>query len=136
MRIGEKSVYDDGLVAGPDTGQIDVIVNSNGAQVQGSVRDAGQKPFAFATIALVPAPRRRQNLALYKTVASDANGNFTIQGIAPGEYKLFAWDSARSNIFLNPDFIADHETEGESITVPEGGRITAALKLIPIRPGP
>jgi hypothetical protein len=80
MRIGEKSVYDDGLVAGPDTGQIDVIVNSNGAQVQGSVRDAGQKPFAFATIALVPAPRRRQNLALYKTVASDANGNFTIVG--------------------------------------------------------
>jgi protocatechuate 3,4-dioxygenase beta subunit len=136
MRISEKSVYDDGFVAGIETGQIDVIVNSNGAQVQGTVRDAGQKPFPFGKIALVPTPSRRQNLALYKTAVSDSNGNFTVYGIAPGEYKLFAWDSARSNIVLNPDFIVDHETEGERITVREGGRITATLKLIPISLGP
>jgi hypothetical protein len=132
IRIGDKSVYDQGFDAGSETGQIDVIVNSNGAQIQGAVRDSGGKPFAFARIALVPALPRRQNIALFKSVSSDANGKFTLRGIAPGEYKLFAWELAPFNLSLSPDFIARYEAQAGSISIEDGGRVTSDVKLIPI----
>jgi hypothetical protein len=132
MRIGGKSVYDNGFIVGGDTDEIQVIVNSSGAQIQGAVLDAMQKPFAFARIALVPTLRRRQNIALFKTAAADADGNYMLRGIAPGEYKLFAWEPTPSNISLSPDFITEHEAQGESITVSDGRNLSVDLKLLPL----
>jgi hypothetical protein len=43
------------------------------------------------TVALVPITRR-ENPMLYYAASADSMGNFAICGIAPGDYKLFAWD--------------------------------------------
>ena len=88
-------MFDSGIDINSQTGEIQVIVNTNGGKVQGSVIDAKQKPAASARIVLVPPESRRQNLQLYKVALTDNSGNFTITGIAPGDYKLFAWETFR-----------------------------------------
>jgi hypothetical protein len=42
-------------------------------------------------VALVPAPARRNNPALYRTATTDDKGHFTLRGVAPGDYTAFAW---------------------------------------------
>ena len=59
--------------------------------MEGALRDASGRPLLGGAIALVPVSRR-DNPALYYTAVADSIRNFTIRGIAPGEYKLFSWD--------------------------------------------
>ena len=61
---------------------------------------------------MVPAPQRRQNLAWYKTATSNAVGRFSISGLAPGEYKLFAWERSPETAYMDSAFLAKYEERG------------------------
>jgi uncharacterized surface anchored protein len=68
---------------------------------------------------------------LYRTTRSDEKGQFTINGVAPGEYRMFAWENVPTNAWLNADFMALQESRGKSLMVTAGGSASADLKVIP-----
>jgi hypothetical protein len=133
VREGSVSVFDEGLsVAGGPPGDVVVLVNSRGATISGVVTAADQKTFEGAQVALVPAAfARRSNLLLYKSARTGERGEFEMHGVAPGEYRLFAWENVPDNAWLNADFMALQEARGKSVKVPAAGTATADLKLIP-----
>jgi hypothetical protein len=130
VRTGGKSVFDSGVDINSQTGQVQLSVRTNGVKIQGVVRDSTGKPVASARVVLVPPVSRRQNVQLYRTSLSDTSGDFTLSGIAPGEYKLFAWPSVPEGAWLNKDFLEPYEGRGQTVVV---GPNTAdvELKLIP-----
>ena len=91
-----------------------------------------QKPAAGKTVVLVPAVQRRQNPSLYKVGNSDAQGNVVLTNLAPGQYKLFAWDNVPVGAWMNPEFIAEVEGRGTSVTINAGSRQSAQARLIGI----
>jgi hypothetical protein len=131
IRSGEMSIFDDGFIPDAVSGDIEVSVNSKGAHVQGIVRDAMKKPCASAKVILIPPPSRRQNILLYKTTTTDAQGTFEIEGVAPGEYKLFAWETIPGMAYLNEDVMKRYESLGQSITVSQGASVAKDLAVIP-----
>jgi hypothetical protein len=131
VRSGAKSVFDDGFELGDLTGDIEVTVSSKGAKVQGIVRDEMQKPVPTARVVLVPPLTRRKNPALYKTVATDANGKFTITGVAPGEYRLYSWEAIPANAWMSAEYMAPYENVGQLISVMQGSDTTKDITLIP-----
>src|SRR5262249_46039772 len=87
------SVFDTGFDVGLQSpNPIRVVFKSGAARVEGTVQDARGKATPNATAVLVPPPDRRDNRGLFRTVTSDSSGRFTIRNVAPGEYKLFAWE--------------------------------------------
>jgi hypothetical protein len=81
-------------------------------------------------VTLVP-PGARRNRTFFKSVRTTPDGHFAIAGVAPGAYRLFAWDDVEVNAVLyDPDFLRPFETAGQSIQIAEGGRHAANLKLI------
>ena len=94
---------------------LDVLVSPNGATVEGYVTQ-GQKACPGATVVLVPNPPRRGEQQLYKATSTDDNGRFLIQGAAPGNYKLFAWESAEDGAYRNAEFLEPFETRGQEPT--------------------
>jgi hypothetical protein len=82
-------------------------------------------------VVLVPEARRRSNSALYVVGTSDASGRFTLRGIAPGDYKVFAWESIPAFAYQNAAFIAKHEDRGKIVRVGQSGTATAELTIIP-----
>jgi hypothetical protein len=132
IRQSGRSIYDSGLSVGGGPAEVEFVINTKGATVNGTVLNAAQRPFASAQVALVPHESRRQNPALYKTAISDAAGNFTISGVAPGEYKLFAWEYVPATAWMNPDFLSRHEARGQSITLASGSPVEAHVILIPL----
>jgi hypothetical protein len=113
VRYGGISVYDDGLlVQGTPPGPVEVLLKSGALSLAGAVVDARGDRVSDATVALVPTASRRRNTELYKTVRSDADGNFYISRIAPGEYKLFAWEQIAATAFMNSEFISKYESRG------------------------
>jgi hypothetical protein len=77
---------------------------------------------SLMTATLIPDPPRRQNLTLYKSafVSADGKGNFNFTGIAPGTYRVFAWDNLPTGTEQNAEFMGEYETRGISVTVSTG----------------
>jgi hypothetical protein len=59
-----------------------------------------------------PDPHRPPPVApLLQFPTTDASGKFTINGIAPGTYKLLAWDKVDNNaVMYDPDFLRPYES--------------------------
>jgi hypothetical protein len=86
-----------------------------------------------ASVVLVPSMALRQNLQLYKRATSNANGEFSFRGIAPGEYKLFAWPSPPpGQAEENAQYLAPFESRGTTVNVMTGGPTTAQVTVQPL----
>lgn len=105
------------LQVGFTPGQISVAVTDNVGQ-----------PFPGAITVLIPSTRSRSDL--YKTATSDPSGQVTFTGVAPGDYKILAWEDVPQGAYLNADFLAPFEDRGQAIHVDRGGVVSAQLKVI------
>jgi beta-lactamase regulating signal transducer with metallopeptidase domain len=131
VRLGALNVFDTGFEVGKESlAPLQVSLRSGAATVEGVVRDSSNKPVANATVVVIPPDARRENHALYKTATSDASGKYTVRGIAPGNYKIFAFEGVAGGEFYNARFLSKHELRGKPITVVQGGSSTESLTII------
>jgi hypothetical protein len=131
IREGGVSVFDNGLVVGKQAPQpIEIIVKTNGGMVEGDAYDNQQQLKSGATVVLAPVQARRQNTVLFKMATSNAMGHFTLRGIQPGQYKLFAFDSLQSPAFQNAEFLSKYEERSASITVNATATTNAQVTVI------
>ena len=116
-------------IGGP--GQFDIIIGLNAGSVDAVVLDDSQKPLPGATAVLVPDPPRRQRFDLYYPSGSDTSGRLHLDGIAPGDYRLFAWQDVPADAWQDPDFLRLYEDRGRPMHIGEGSREKVELRLIP-----
>jgi hypothetical protein len=107
-------------------GPLEIELSRSGASLQGVVKGKDGNPAAGATVYLMPTIERDERL-LYKTVDADAQGQFTIRGIAPGRYAaitfVFAsapFEESDINEVMNPEFIAPYLSRVASIELKNG----------------
>jgi hypothetical protein len=131
VREGAQSVFDAGFDVNAKTSALEIVLGTGAGIVSGVVVDGPTKVVAGATVVLVPDMQRRTNRALYVAGGSDASGRFTLRGVAPGDYKIFAWESIPAFAHVNPAFMAKHEENGKPVHVGQGGTVNAELSVIP-----
>ena len=133
VRMLGSSVYDSGFAVDRATpAPIEVVINTAGALVYGTVHDSRQQLVTAGRVVLVPQQSRRENPALYRLSDVDANGHFTMSAVAPGDYKLFAWDEVSSTAYMNAGFLEKYEERGQTVRVGTGSTIEQQLTLISI----
>jgi hypothetical protein len=134
VRSANLDVLADGLeVGGASPAPLDVVLSPRAGQVSGTVLDGKtQKAAAGMTVVLVPQEKERGNReSFYRTATTDAAGGFTFKSLTPGEYRVYAWEEAEYGAWMDPDFLKPQESRGEAVSVPEGGRQTVPVNLIP-----
>jgi hypothetical protein len=132
IRQRNLSVIDSGFDVGKESPEpIQVLLSSGGRSVEGTIRDASGKPAAGITAVLVPPQSRRQNRMLYRTAVSDATGHFKIQGAAPGDYALFAWQNMPDGAYFNEWFLSRYEDAGKKVSLGPGSLVGIDIKAIP-----
>jgi hypothetical protein len=67
---------------------------------------------------------------LYRSVQSDATGNFLIEGIAAGKYKLFAFERIPEGAHKNNEYMAPYESLGTEVQVRSGATIDVSIRAI------
>jgi protocatechuate 3,4-dioxygenase beta subunit len=130
VAVGNKEMADGRIDfgGGGEGQQIKVVVSLNGAHVEGSVLDSKQQPSPHATVVLVPD--RTDATQRYKSGTTDQNGHYVLRGIAPGKYKLYAFDQIDAGAFYDTEYMKPYESKGESLDVTEGSKLTHDLQLI------
>ncbi len=111
-------------------GQFDITIGLNAGSIDATVLDDDQKPFFGATVVLVPDPPRRQRFDLYYALGSDQSGRTHFDIVAPGDYKIFAWDDVPADAWQDPDFIRSYEDRGRSVHITEGAQSTIDLRVL------
>jgi hypothetical protein len=65
-----------------------------------------------------------------KLVTTDANGNFTLHGLPPGDYKIFAWEEVETNAWMDRDYRQPFENLSASAKVDQSTTPSVTLRLI------
>ncbi len=132
VRYGSQEVLDTGFdPAMAPAAQLEIVLSPNGGSVEGQVLDAELLPLAGVTVVLAPEPNHRHLHRLFQSTTTDSQGRYRLSGIAPGTYKLFAFDDLEPGIWRDPQFLLPYEALGTAVTVRENSRQSFELKLIP-----
>jgi len=110
-------------------GPIDVVLAPTAGDVTGSVQNARNEAATGVQVTIVPTTfslRRDMN----KLVTTDASGNFTLHGLPPGDYKVFAWEDVETNAWMDRDYRQPFENLSASVRVQESTTPTVTLRLI------
>jgi hypothetical protein len=110
---------------------LDIVIDLDGGSLEGVVRNERLQPVPNAVIVLAPDPPLRARHHLYKAAAGDVAGRFIIRGIAPGDYKVFAFDYIDSEAWLDPQVLQNFETRGTRIRIGAGPGQDVDLTLLP-----
>jgi hypothetical protein len=127
LRSGGIDLLSDDLtvVEGAQPQPIEVILRDDGASVRGTVTPADD--MIPATVLLVQ-PRGTRNLI---KVAAALQGKFQIDGVAPGDYLLLAFDGADRLEYENPEVLNPYLSKAEHVSLQPHGSGNVNLSLSP-----
>jgi hypothetical protein len=132
VQQGGISVFNTGFTTGKQPAiPLEIVVNGNGGIIEGNVRTTDRKPVPGSMVVLVPPVADRRNTMRYKTATTDDEGNFSMKGVAPGQYSLFAWESVPPTAWMNSDFLAKYQDSGRQVFASQGSQLNVQLDLIP-----
>ena len=83
-----------------------------------------------AHVVLIPTVERRERPDLVKEVSADQYGRFTIHGVMPGDYKVFAWDDLEPNIYFDASFMEQYESKGRLVHVNKEDSVKVSLQTL------
>jgi hypothetical protein len=113
-----------------------IVISPHCPEIVGTVLDESGQPHR-ATVVLAPAESDlRASPRNFRSVFSDEQGTFSLKGVRPGSYKLFALEDAAAFAWLDPAFLSQVEPMGESVSVAEGDRATLRIAPIPTETNP
>jgi len=129
---GGRDVAESGFSVGGGVTTLDLLASANGAAVEGAVSNQKDEPVPDAVVVAVPEARFRSHPERYRTAVTDQLGRYTLRGVVPGDYTLFAWESIDGEAYYNPEFLKSYEGQGEALHLGEGERKSLRLKTVPL----
>jgi hypothetical protein len=100
-----------------------------GGTITGVVHDSsGQSRFGVQVVAVPDHDDAPASQSRFATSAPD--GSFTLRGLAPGGYKLFAWEVVEPNAYLDPAFVKNYDPFAVHLTVASNRTVSSDLLMI------
>jgi hypothetical protein len=115
----------------PPASPLEIVIGTNPGVVDGTVASNTQDAVSGINVVLIPNARNRFDL--FKTATTDPSGQFHLDRVPPGDYKLFAWDDLSDGAWQDPDFIRTYEDRGTPIHVGEGAKEIIRLTTIAVQ---
>jgi len=112
------------------SGPVSIEASTDVGKVAGVVKDDQGEPFPRANVVLVPDQTKWDWPDRYTNKLTDAEGKFSFDKVAPGDYRLFAWKDAPSGAPSNSEFHKPFEAFAATVHVTPGGSQSVVLRLI------
>jgi protocatechuate 3,4-dioxygenase beta subunit len=132
VKLGGRGIETGFTATGPAS--LEATVSFKAGTIDGDViekeKDVDKDyPVANATVVAVPEEKYRKLPDRFGVGETDQNGRFTIRGLAPGSYTIYAWQDVDENVYRDADFLKSQEANGMAVKVKEGSRQAIELKV-------
>ncbi|MBZ5521714.1 MAG: carboxypeptidase-like regulatory domain-containing protein [Acidobacteriia bacterium] len=127
-RSGSVNLLRDPLVVPRNAGvePIELVLRDDGGTIAGTVR--AEKPES-AVVLVVPESAPTQPPQM---VTADRSGHFTVDRLAPGNYRVFAFDSVEQLEYSNPQVLRQYDFRAARVSIAAGGAADATVDLIQV----
>jgi hypothetical protein len=131
VRGGDQEVLDSGLDLNAGVpGPVQITLGVGPGAISGTVQDEKQKAVSGSMIALIPDPVKEERYDLFRIATTDQNGQFTMQGVPPGEYKILAAEEIDPGNYMDPEFLKKNDSKANKISVKENSQQSVSLTQI------
>jgi hypothetical protein len=110
---------------------VELTVSDGAGVVDGTVTNDKGVSVANASVVAVPETRFRKRPDRYQHASSDQDGRFTLRGLRPGTYSLFAWEVLDGDAYFDREFLKAAEGHETVIKIEKSSHQTLPLKVIP-----
>ncbi|MBE3072523.1 MAG: carboxypeptidase regulatory-like domain-containing protein [Acidobacteria bacterium] len=116
---------------GQNLGGLSLVISDRVTQLYGTVSDSSDQPLLDYTVVAFSsdASNWRPQSRYIQVGRPDANGQFRIRGLPPGEYLVVALDDVESGEWFDPAFLMAQKRSAVSISLGDGETKTIELKL-------
>jgi len=131
--LGESDITYSGTELRNGSGPIDIVVSPKAGLVAGVVQnaDAGKRA-PGATVVMIPQEKEKAPIPeCYQQGTTDQYGRFAFKSVAPGEYKVYAWEDVEPTAWMDAEFMKPFLDKGETVTVGDSGRAEVEVSVIP-----
>jgi protocatechuate 3,4-dioxygenase beta subunit len=113
------------------SGQIEVVLSPEAADVSGVVHNAQGDVVAGVSVSLwePDTANTLPQALIYQRGTTDQNGHFQFRNLAPGEYRVAAWEQSNSNVD-DPQFRAKFEAQAATVKLAASAHATNDAPLI------
>lgn len=126
-QYGPTNLLSEDLTVAPgQTYPIEIVLRDDGATLTGNLNPS-EKSATFATVVVVPQPASRRGA---KASQFSPQVGFTMNGLAPGDYLVFAFDRADQIEYANPDALQPYASQATHVTLSSGQETNVVLNLI------
>jgi hypothetical protein len=128
VTFGGRDVTDSGFTVGGASNTLEIVVDANGATIEGVVLDDKDKPTSDVQVICLPDASHLERRDLYRVARADDRGHFSIHGLNPGEYHVVALDEDVDDV-ETPEFRHLLETLVQTVKLDEGEQKSIMLRL-------
>jgi protocatechuate 3,4-dioxygenase beta subunit len=133
QRLGSEDVLETPLdLTGGSAGALSIVLGISTGEVSGTVTSEDGTPVASAMVVLIPESAKRRELQdSYRLMTTGQAGGYKLTGVAPGRYKLFAWEKISNGAWMDPDILKPVESQGKPVDIRETSKDTVNLRALP-----
>ena len=123
---GQSNVlYDDISIAPGQNYPMDIVLRDDGASISGTLKSSGGTP-QHAAIVILPQPVTKLGAHTLQGITD----TFSVSGLAPGEYLVFAFDHVEGMEYSNPDVMDAYASQAAHVTLTGGQQAQVQVELI------
>ncbi len=124
-------LYDDAVVAGGQSYPMEIVLRDDSASLSGMVKSSDASQPASATVVVVNQPAGKMTPRVVRGIGSE----FSVSGMAPGDYLVFAFDSIDGMEYASAESFAPYASQAAHITLTGNQRGQVSLDLIQVGKG-
>jgi uncharacterized protein (DUF2141 family) len=130
MKLGQIDVLANDMVIAPDTkDSLEIVISTRAAQLRGHVENG------FAPIVLAaPQGEKAGFPSFYVPAGVDESGDFQFRNLAPGSYRIYAFESIEPGAWRDPEFLKNYAGLGTPVDLAEGPGPEIKVTAIPGAP--
>jgi len=136
MRLGDVDILNGGLhFESPPNAALDIVIGANPGTVEGRALDDRREPLPGVYVSVFAAERsnRIYRTDMYRVTSTDTSGRFKVEGLPPGDYKVFAWENVENGSWMDPELVSRYENWGQPVHVEEGKSHAVDLPTVSLR---
>jgi hypothetical protein len=110
-------------------GPLEIVVSTEGGEISGKIENSNGEPVERARVVIVPVSSPRERV---QGSVSDQSGMFRTTGLAPGDYKIYAWEmDIEPGAEQDPAFRKLFDSYAVSVKIEDKAKQTINVKLVP-----
>ena len=130
MQYGSQDISEGTVTLHNDGTTLTLVVGTDGGQLSGTVQTDSGDPAINARVIVAPTDRFANRRDLLKFTGVDPTGHFQSNGLAPGEYKVYACEDPDFSLWYAVELRNELSSHATTITINAGSSSTAQLKTI------